>query len=216
MSSFSKKLPPRNFNTHIFSGSFKHRIAPAEPHTTMATLQRLNMSDKINTWFYTRLSDNIAPADTVCMIAEDFAIAVDRVGLKIPYTFTKFRDIICDATCSMYHASLEHKTVVANFKSIVKPEGWTSDIEHIWMDYITAMFFDGEFWSDFWHHIDSTMWEYDFSSYRSFIQSILPMYVERKYDLMYEAGLLFQNKEGEIVTADEYDDAEDYGNDYDT
>lgn len=176
----------------------------------MATLQRLHVSDTINTWFYTRLSDNIAPADTVCMIADDFATAVEKVGLMLPFTFTKFRDIVCSATCSMYHASLENKTVVANFKSIVKPEGWTQDIENVWMDYILTMFFDSEFWSHFWYNIESANWELDLSSYRSFIQSILPMYVERKYDLMYEAGLLFQNKEGEIVTADEYDEDDEY------
>lgn len=181
---------------------------------TMSQLYKSNISDKINSWFYTRLSDNIAPADTVCMIADDFDAYVGKVGLSLP-VFTKFRDIVCSATCRMYHASLENKTVVGSFKSIVKPEGWTQDIENVWLDYIYTMFFDSEFWSNFWYNIEVGIWEAEMSSYRAFIQSVLPMYVERKYDLLYEAGLLFQNKEGEIVTADEYDEDEDY-QEYDT
>ena len=200
---------------HTKSLDLSHDILhPLHFRIVMSQLNRINISDKINSWFYTRLSDNIAPADTVCMIANDFDACVEKFGLSLPL-FTKFRDTVCSATCSMYHASLNNKTVVGNFKSIVKPDGWNNDIEAIWIDYILTMFLDSEFWSNFWHDIEPAIWESEFTSYRTFIQSILPMYINRKYDILYEAGLLFQNKEGDFVTADEYDERDEY-NEYDT
>lgn len=172
----------------------------------MPNFSKGNYSDIVNAWFYTRHRDEICPADTVSLIVRNFSQDIYNYDLKICTPYTKFRDIVCEATCTMYHANLEHKNVMSTFRSVNKPRGWSRDIESIWIDHVLTNSLDSEFWNKFWEAIPVGTWESQFESYRIFIQSILPMYLSRDFDMMEKEGLIYQTEDGKYMTANEYEE----------
>ena len=141
------------------------------------------ISEQVNDWFY-QCSDIINPAHTVCDIAGFFAQQIENEGYRLCLPFKDFRERICEATCTMYKAYIESKRIACPSRIINPPKNWNKEIEFIWEDYISTFLTHDDFWSNFWHNIPQGIWESQFSEYRIFIQSILPSYIQRDYELL--------------------------------
>jgi hypothetical protein len=170
---------------------------------------------EVNAWFYTK-EDKYAPAHTVCDIAGLFAESIEKKGFKLSLSFKNFRDRICEATCTMYKAYLESAEVRGPAKIPYAPKNWSKEIEEIWEDYIHMFVLTEDFWQAFWYDIYTSVWESQFPNYRYYIQSILPLYIQRDYELLEENNLIIQNDDGEYIDVNEYDGEEEYKNEYDS
>jgi hypothetical protein len=106
----------------------------------------------------------------------------------------------------MYHAALVGKDVVPTYNSIKKPQGWSNEIETIWTDYLSVFYFDDFFWTKIWDRTPIGLWELQFPQYRIFIQTIIPMYIQRNQEFLVQEGLLVKSTHGKYLTSSEYDD----------
>ena len=114
----------------------------------------------------------------------------------------------------MYKAHLENKQVYGPTKVINPPKRWNADIETIWQDYISMFFLHDDFWSDFWRCIPTGVWEVQFPEFRIFIQSLLPLYIQRDYERLEDNNLVKLTNDGDYININDYDEDDEYG--YDT
>ncbi len=166
--------------------------------------------EEINEWFHQRQADGVTPINSVCSLVRRFVRDVYSFGLE-PIAHEKvIMRSMCDATCMMYKADVEQKEVSGPLKTLQRPEGWTSAVEAVWVDYMSSMYFTEEYWSHFWERIETTCWEHRFPQWRPLIQSVLPFYIKRNFDILRECGLVFMEDDGNFVVADEYDGPDGY------
>ena len=173
------------------------------------------LSEQINDWFFTK-AHGMSPANSVVIIADSFEGALSSKGFQLNTHFKLFRNNLCDATCTMYRAHLENKDVEGPKKIANLPKGWSDDLEDIWSDYIYSRTLTDDFWSEFWYEIPEGSWEAQFPQFRSFIQAVLPIYIQRDLEMLIEESLVAKNNEGEYVDIydPEYEEEERDERDY--
>ena len=159
---------------------------------------------KINTWFYKTWRDNVSPATTVICVYNEFLDSLEKCGLFLEMHENIFIRKLCSATCNYYQAYLTGAEPGGPTKFPAKPRGWDADIEHLWMDYLYSQHFTEQFWNQFWKNLQTADWECDHLRWRSYIQSILPLYVKRDIDLLKDAGVIYEDDEGNFVSAEDY------------
>jgi hypothetical protein len=165
------------------------------------------MSERINDWFYDDTGD-VSPQDTVYHIADVFEHRILEKGLQLNVPYASFVKALCDATCTMYRAQMENKEVGCPTRIANLPKKWTKEIESAWVDYINTFHLTEEFWTDLWHEIPEGVWESPYPRFREFLQSVIPIYIQRDMETLENEGLVRQTSKGEFIDSkdEEYDD----------
>ena len=159
---------------------------------------------KINKWFSGKMRDNISPSNTVVNVYNDFLDVIENKKLHLNVRETDFLRKLCAATCNYYHASLTCSEPGGPRKLEKYPNGWDDEIEQIWIDYLYSRHFTTTFWNHFWNKLRPADWECDHERWRYYIQSLLPLYIERDIELLKEDGLIYEDDEGNFLSAEDY------------
>jgi hypothetical protein len=170
---------------------------------------------KIDLWFHTEDYDDITPADTVSAVADDILIQLKSTGFELAYSNQKFRVLLCEFICTLYHASLTEKNVSGPHTAPKLPESWTDEIYMTWIDYLHYSVFTESFWEDFWTHIPTCKGLQNIRNWEAEIQALIPYLMRPDHEQMITEGLLFEDNAGNVITAEDYDSSpEDYRNWY--
>lgn len=170
------------------------------------------INDRINDWFHDRGDgEDLSPQDSVFRIADEFEKQIRHCGLQLNIPFHTFVKTLCDATCTLYRAHLEGKDVACPTKIANLPKKWTTEIEAIWTDWVYTFHLTDEFWTGLWYEVPEAIWEAPFPRYRTWIQSLLPNYIQRENEPLENEGLIRQKSGGEFVDAQETEDYEEDG-----
>ena len=162
-------------------------------------------------WFHIEDSDDNSPADTVGAIATELLSKIKSTRFDFAYSNQKFRFLLCEFICTLYHASLTEKAVSGPYTLPKLPESWTNEIYNTWIDYLHHAVFTEEFWEMLWHHIPKCEWLEDIRNWEAEIQALIPYLVKPDHEQMMRAGLLFEDHDGNVITAEDYDSGtEDY------
>jgi hypothetical protein len=100
-----------------------------------------------------------------------------------------------------------------SLKKIPTPQGWKPDYETKWMDYLEYQFFDYVYWERFWKTIPESKIDCDVRLWRQELESRMPRFIARNIDVLVDDGMLYEDDDGNIVSA--ADAAEDYSADQD-
>ena len=166
-------------------------------------------SQRVTNWFHKNQDFSMAPSVWVFTVAEQFIEHCRNYRLPLCTTDSQFHTTLCEAICVMYHASITNKDWLGPHRIFPIPECWDESKERLWSDYIHGRVFTYEFWDLFWEHVEEGSWEFNIPNFRANIQHLLPLYINRSNDILVEEGALFEQGDGNIVTAEEYENTED-------
>jgi len=161
----------------------------------------------VNNWFHSVTGDTLSPAETIATISDEFLKSTKKFNLDIAVSESVFRKAMCEALCTFYHTYTYKMNWSGPNRNFPKPANWTEDIERAWNDYVNLRLFTAEFWMFFWRKIPEPMWE--IPNWRENIQYLMPLYLRPSIDILIDKGLLMEQEDGEIVTAEDYESEED-------
>jgi hypothetical protein len=167
-------------------------------------------SNHITYWFNNQNVDiHQYPALWIQKVVSRFLNYCEKHNLHMCVIEHKFYEIMCEAMCVMYHAAITNKDWSGPKRKFPKPSDWNESKEQLWTDYIHGRLFTYEFWDSFWDALDEEHWEFAIPSVRGNFQYLLPLYIQRSNDILIDEGILVEQDDGQIVTADDCEPSDD-------
>jgi hypothetical protein len=164
---------------------------------------------RITTWFTTPSQYDSAPVDYVTIAVEQFLDDCRSLGLRLCIGKGQFLRAMCKVICQMYEYRHEEDMYARldSLKKIPKPEKWTTAYEMKWIEYLDYNFFDSAYWERFWKTIPESKIDSDVRFWRQELEGRMPRFITRNIDLLLDDGMLYEDEDGNIVSA--ADEAED-------
>lgn len=166
--------------------------------------------EAVATWFHKRDFSNSSPAECLNQVNTAFLNMLERKGLHLRTTTTQFRKSMSELLCMTQVGQLTNRFLCGPLRPLPIPENWTKEAETSWTDHIQSYLLGDDVWDSFWGQFHTAFWEDDVPSWRMYYQLIAPEYIKRDIQILSNAGLMFQDNDGEIVDAmdHEYSDEE--------
>ena len=148
--------------------------------------------------------DDETPARTLHLVNTRFLAAMEQAGLNLRVRTGHFRTAMCEALCTLYWANRTERRMIGPVNPLPEPRNWTQEAEDTWNDYMHYLF-DFVFWENFWQAFRMHAWEYDVPTWRNEFEQLMPLYIERKIEILSDAGLMYLDDNGEIIDAVEHE-----------
>lgn len=162
-------------------------------------------SEIVTKWFHTTRGDG-TPAESVLLVMNLFLETLKSKNLAIAVPEKQFRQIICEATCTLKLFSLNGYELSNPRRRFRQPPGWNDEIESYWQEFVHFHLCNDAFWNLFWKRIPVVEWEDYLPKWRSTLQTILPFYILRDINVLMAYGYLVENDEGEFVSNEDYEE----------
>lgn len=162
-------------------------------------------SERITRWFHTALRDG-TPAESVLLVTNLFIETLKSKNLAMAVPEKQFRQIICEATCTLKLYSRNGYELSHPRRRFRQPSGWNDDIEAYWQEFVHFHLCNEAFWNLFWKRIPDEVWEDYLPTWRSTLQTILPLYIQRDMEILIAYGYIVENEEGEFVSNEDYEE----------
>ena len=164
---------------------------------------------RITTWFTTPSQYDLAPVDYVTTAVDQFLYDCQILGLRVCIGKGQFHRAMCKVICQMYEHRNEENMYeqLESLKKIPKPAKWTTGYEMKWIEYLDYHFFDSAYWERFWKSIPESMIDFNVRSWRQELETRMPRFITRDIDLLIDEGMLYEDEDGNIISA--VDDTED-------
>lgn len=162
----------------------------------------------VNVWFHSSDYNEPSPAETIMVVNTAIIHHLESHGYKLRVPAYVFRKNMCSALvmCALAHAK---GMSVSNPNSVLPlPKNWNDSAEELWSDYMTTFVLSNDFWDSVFKTIPNYLWEEAVPDWRIILRFFVLHYVERTVSTLSEAGVMFEDSEGELVEAVDYVESE--------
>jgi hypothetical protein len=174
-------------------------------------------SKEITKWFHTVNYDNFSPADFTTIVISLFKQSLKRFRLTLDVSNEQFLKAMVDAVCTFYNAKQSFKPLSGPLRTFSAPAGWTHLCEECWQDMLLHDYFTMDYWDNFWGCCEFPLLTDLFYDIQPFLTAVLPLYVRRSLDLLFENEYILQDDNNEFVRWEPHllgDEDEEYDSHY--
>jgi hypothetical protein len=168
--------------------------------------------EDVNNWFHYSEYNEMTPAEAVAAFNNSVLKHLESHAIKLRVSEGMFRKKMCTAMCMLAIANYRNMELSNPNSNLPAPKNWNAQAEELWEDYMTTFLFSDEYWESVFKKIPECLWESSVSNWRTTFRYIVLHYVERDVSILAEAGVMFEDSEGELVEAVDYVESE---NEYD-
>lgn len=143
----------------------------------------------VTQWFH-----NVGVDETLFDVITDFLSVLERRKLGLDCPETAFRRSMCNAVCTMRMYGVDSWS--SPHRLVQYPQEWTQELETLWQTWKTGRMFTPLFWTNFWGRHVVREWETGLDGWRSQMELILPLYIQRSMNLFVAQGLFIDDEDG--------------------
>ena len=150
----------------------------------------------VTRWFHQGYFGSIqgSPDETLFDIVTDFLAVIGQHKLNLDCSEKAFRRSMCEAVCTMRMYGVDSWSGPHRF--VRYPQEWTQELETLWQNWNNGRMFTPLFWTNFWGRHVVRDWEAGLDGWRSQMELILPLYIQRSMDLFVAQGLFVDDEDG--------------------
>lgn len=161
-----------------------------------------------NAWFHSSDYNEPTPAETILLFNNHVLNHLESRGYKLRVPTSKFRKNMCTAMVMIALANAKGKQVSNPTSVLPLPKNWNDAAEELWSDYMMTFVLSNDFWDSVFKTVPCYLWEEAVPDWRITLRFFVLHYVERDVATLSEAGVMFEDSEGELVEAADYVESE--------